>query len=220
MSSFCRASFPVMMRYPLRHWRAVAMVLTSASLLAWRALRKARAAFETLRLAECEAQRRSLADNYKFPRKRVCAAEAYGEGTQLTVDTRTGAEYVLCTLPKQGASSGGIHARRVMLPHPNIVGLHELLDDGTNLYVILEKCSGPALSAVGRLTEVQAAHVMRSLLSAIAHLHSSQIYVRKVSTRAASSKLRRAAALTRALALTSICCLRMAGGAREHHARC
>lgn len=65
------------------------------------------------------------------------------------------------------------------LDHPNIVKTHEYFEDEKRFYLVNELIEGGALFdeiiARGKLSEKDAAIVMKQLLSAIAHCHSHNI---------------------------------------------
>jgi calcium-dependent protein kinase len=65
------------------------------------------------------------------------------------------------------------------LDHPNIMKLYEVYEDRSHLYLVTELCSGKELFdeilTRGKLSETDAADVMRHLLSAIAYCHRKNV---------------------------------------------
>jgi len=65
------------------------------------------------------------------------------------------------------------------LAHPNIMQIYEFYDDNKNFYIVSEFCSGGELfdtiSEKGALTEVEAAYMMKQILSAIFYSHENNI---------------------------------------------
>ena len=59
--------------------------------------------------------------------------------------------------------------------HPNIVNLYELLEDDTNFYIVSELMRGGDLAKFmecnARLTERQAASVIKQALQAVNYMH-------------------------------------------------
>eukprot|EP00929_Paragymnodinium_shiwhaense_P114756 TRINITY_DN83250_c0_g1_i1.p1 TRINITY_DN83250_c0_g1~~TRINITY_DN83250_c0_g1_i1.p1 ORF type:complete len:859 (+),score=238.65 TRINITY_DN83250_c0_g1_i1:221-2797(+) len=65
-----------------------------------------------------------------------------------------------------------------MVDHPNIIKLYEIFEDSSNIYLVLELCTGGELLdriLKGRFTEVQAAVCMNQLMRAIYYLHNCHI---------------------------------------------
>ena len=61
------------------------------------------------------------------------------------------------------------------LDHPNIVKLYEIYDAGSQMYLIMELCSGGDLYTRAPYTEKAAMKIMENLLSAITHMHTAGI---------------------------------------------
>ena len=61
------------------------------------------------------------------------------------------------------------------LDHPNIVRLFEVVKNGPNRSLVLELCTGGPLLGRMPFKENEASHVMRQVLSAVAHMHSKGI---------------------------------------------
>ena len=63
--------------------------------------------------------------------------------------------------------------------HPNIVKFYEVYEDDQYIHLVMELCTGgelfDQLASKGRYTEAEAARIMKSLLGAVAHLHSLEI---------------------------------------------
>lgn len=63
--------------------------------------------------------------------------------------------------------------------HPNIIKFYEVYEDPQYIHLVMELCTGgelfDQLISKGRYTEAEAAKIMHSLLSAVAHLHSMEI---------------------------------------------
>lgn len=63
--------------------------------------------------------------------------------------------------------------------HPNIIKFYEVYEDPQYIHLVMELFTGgelfDQLIAKGRYTEAEAAKIMHSLLSAVAHLHSLEI---------------------------------------------
>lgn len=66
-----------------------------------------------------------------------------------------------------------------MVDHPNITRLYETFEDEKYLHLVIELCTGgellDRLLEQGMLSEAEAAHTLRSVLSAVHHLHTLQI---------------------------------------------
>ena len=66
-----------------------------------------------------------------------------------------------------------------LLDHPNIVMLYETFEDAENVFLAMELCSGGELLGFllesGYHTELQAASIMRQVLSAVRYMHSVQV---------------------------------------------
>ena len=63
------------------------------------------------------------------------------------------------------------------LDHPNIVRVRETFDWQHQLFVIMEFCSGGDLYTRDPYTEAEAVHILRTILSAVAYMHSKEVYV-------------------------------------------
>mmetsp|Transcript_54394 Transcript_54394/g.126956 ORF Transcript_54394/g.126956 Transcript_54394/m.126956 type:complete len:510 (-) Transcript_54394:148-1677(-) len=65
------------------------------------------------------------------------------------------------------------------MDHPNILHLFEAFEDKRNIYLVMELCTGGELFdriiAVGTFTEVQAAILMRQILSAVFYMHQNRV---------------------------------------------
>ncbi|KYK64102.1 calcium-dependent protein kinase CDPK2A [Toxoplasma gondii TgCatPRC2] len=65
------------------------------------------------------------------------------------------------------------------LDHPNVIKLFETFEDHRNIYLVMELCTGGELFdriiSEGRLTEKQAAVLMKQMFSAVHYLHSNNI---------------------------------------------
>jgi calcium-dependent protein kinase len=65
------------------------------------------------------------------------------------------------------------------LDHPNILRLYEVFEDKKCIYLVTEYCEGGELFDEilhrGSFTEMDAAKVIKQLLSAIAYCHGSQV---------------------------------------------
>lgn len=65
--------------------------------------------------------------------------------------------------------------------HPNIVKLHAVYEDDTNVYLVEELCRGGELLTriMGQkhFSEREAAAVMLRLANAVSYLHSNQVYL-------------------------------------------
>jgi len=65
------------------------------------------------------------------------------------------------------------------LTHPNIVRLYEVYESKSSIYLVTELCDGRELfdeiSDRDKLREIEAAHVLKQLLQAIAYCHGQQI---------------------------------------------
>jgi calcium-dependent protein kinase len=63
--------------------------------------------------------------------------------------------------------------------HPNIIKFYEVYEDPQYIHLVMELCTGgelfDQLISKGRYTEAEAAKIMHSLLSAVAHLHTLEI---------------------------------------------
>ena len=70
------------------------------------------------------------------------------------------------------------------LDHPNIIRMFEYFEDEKKLFLIMEKCEGGELYdqilTVNSFSEMQAANLIKQLLSAIAYLHGCQIVHRDI----------------------------------------
>ncbi len=68
-----------------------------------------------------------------------------------------------------------------LLDHPNIIRLFETIEEGGNIYLIMELCEGGDLSkrCIG-MNEQQIAVIMSKLLSAIAYCHDKGICHRDI----------------------------------------
>jgi len=66
-----------------------------------------------------------------------------------------------------------------MLDHPNLLMLYEVLEDSSNLHLVIEMCTGGALSdyinKLGNLKEPPAAGVMQQILRGTLYLHKHSI---------------------------------------------
>eukprot|EP01071_Lankesteria_metandrocarpae_P011887 Lankesteria_metandrocarpae@DN5475_c3_g1_i11.p1 len=65
------------------------------------------------------------------------------------------------------------------LDHPNIVRLHETFEDGTNIYLVMEHCSGgelfDRLVDEGNFSEHLVCKVMKQVLAAVGYCHSLHV---------------------------------------------
>lgn len=65
------------------------------------------------------------------------------------------------------------------LSHKNIIEFHNVYEDKTNVYIVMELCSGGELfdriKAKGRYSERDASRVLRQLFEAIAHMHERKV---------------------------------------------
>mmetsp|Transcript_42202 Transcript_42202/g.99028 ORF Transcript_42202/g.99028 Transcript_42202/m.99028 type:complete len:507 (+) Transcript_42202:77-1597(+) len=65
------------------------------------------------------------------------------------------------------------------MDHPNILHLYEAFEDKRNIYLVMELCTGGELFdkiiSVGSFTEVQAATIMRQILSAVFYMHQNGV---------------------------------------------
>lgn len=61
------------------------------------------------------------------------------------------------------------------LDHPNIVKLYETYEDGRNLYLVMQSCTGGDLHSRLPYSEFDAANIIASISSAIAYMHKKNI---------------------------------------------
>jgi len=61
------------------------------------------------------------------------------------------------------------------LDHPNIVRLYEVYDTKSQIYMVMELCSGGDLWKRVPYTEVDAAKIVKKMVSAVAHMHEQGI---------------------------------------------
>ena len=68
--------------------------------------------------------------------------------------------------------------------HPNIINFYETFNDGKNLHIVMQLCTGGELfdriQRNGRFTERQAALIMKKMLSAVTYLHTRKICHRDI----------------------------------------
>jgi len=65
------------------------------------------------------------------------------------------------------------------LSHPNIMQIYEVYNDKTNFYIVSEFCQGgelfDAISKKGNFSEIEAAKIMKQVLSAVCYSHQNNI---------------------------------------------
>ena len=70
------------------------------------------------------------------------------------------------------------------ISHPNIVNIFDIYEDSKKYYIMMEICEGgelfEAISEQGAFSEVDCAHIMRQVLSAVNYLHSKNIMHRDI----------------------------------------
>lgn len=75
----------------------------------------------------------------------------------------------------------------LLADHPNMVQLHQVLQDTGNFYLVMEHCNGGELFdqiiKSGHMTEAMAAAKAKQLISFLAHAHSKHVIHRYVSAR-------------------------------------
>jgi calcium-dependent protein kinase len=72
----------------------------------------------------------------------------------------------------------------IELDHPNIIKLHEIFEDSRYIHIVTDACNGGDLfSKIAqreKLTEREASSIMRKLLSAVSHMHNSNVVHRDI----------------------------------------
>ena len=103
------------------------------------------------------------------------------------VHLRSGQQRAVKIIHKSGVSrrvlSDTLRLREVSvlkhLSHPNIVRVFEFFEDRLRYYIVMELCPGRELFdlilASGHLSEVNSAHIMEQLLSAVSYCHSLHV---------------------------------------------
>ncbi|KAL8272221.1 hypothetical protein Esti_003886 [Eimeria stiedai] len=127
-------------------------------------------------------QRGHLSD--RFQRVKKLGSGAYGE-VLLCKDKQTGAERAIKIIKKSSVSapSSGALLDEVavlkQLDHPNIMKLYEFFDDKRNYYLVMEVYRGGELfdEIISRqkFSEVDAAVIMKQVLSGVLYLHNHNI---------------------------------------------
>ncbi|OEH80530.1 calmodulin-like domain protein kinase isoform 2 [Cyclospora cayetanensis] len=127
-------------------------------------------------------QRGHLSD--RFQRVKKLGSGAYGE-VLLCKDKQTGAERAIKIIKKSSVSapSSGALLEEVavlkQLDHPNIMKLYEFFDDKRNYYLVMEVYRGGELfdEIISRqkFSEVDAAVIMKQVLSGVLYLHNHSI---------------------------------------------
>lgn len=103
-----------------------------------------------------------------------------GDGTfsvcQRCVHLKTKKEYAVKIVSKKRDCSQEINLLRACQGHPNIVTLHDVLQDDAHTYLILEYLKGGELfdriRNKSKFTEGEASGIMRKLVSAVGFMHS------------------------------------------------
>ncbi|OSX74149.1 hypothetical protein BU14_0306s0027 [Porphyra umbilicalis] len=133
------------------------------------------------------ASARSLEDYY-------IVGEVLGEGSfakvHRGVDRETGEEVAIKIVSKAGYTARELEyvVREVAimreLDHPNVVTTYDIFETVTHLHLVIELCEGGELFDIvadhGHLSERNASHVMRSIVSGIEYLHSQGICHRDI----------------------------------------
>jgi len=72
------------------------------------------------------------------------------------------------------------------LDHPNVIKLYETFEDGVNVFLVMEMCTGcdllEGIISVGNFAETQAAFLMRQIFSVVNYLHKSSIIHRNINS--------------------------------------
>lgn len=136
------------------------------------------------------ASARSLEDYY-------LVGEVLGQGSfakvHRGVDRETGEEVAIKIVSKAGYTAKELEyvVREVAimreLNHPNVVTTYDIFETVTHLHLVIELCEGGELFDIvadnGHLSEQNASHVMRSIVSGIEYLHSQGICHRDIKVR-------------------------------------
>ncbi len=121
----------------------------------------------------------------------------YGEVRKVQ-DKVTGELLAMKTIPKRACAD--LNASSIAteieilkkLDHPHIIKLYEFAQDDNNYYLITELCTGGELfdriTTYKNFTELVAAQIMKSILSAIAYCHSLNIVHRYFFPRSSSAR--------------------------------
>ncbi|KAH0483722.1 MAG: hypothetical protein KVP17_001455 [Porospora cf. gigantea B] len=127
-------------------------------------------------------QKAHLSDRYS--RERKLGSGAYGE-VLLCRDKQTGAERAIKIIKKtsvnQGLGTNLLDEVAVVrtLDHPNIMKLYEFFEDRRNYYLVMEVYKGGELFDEiihrQRLSEADAANIMKQVLSGVTYLHKYNI---------------------------------------------
>eukprot|EP00914_Ancora_sagittata_P011954 GHVO01023177.1.p1 GENE.GHVO01023177.1~~GHVO01023177.1.p1 ORF type:complete len:548 (-),score=88.06 GHVO01023177.1:70-1713(-) len=128
-------------------------------------------------------QKAHLSDRYI--RERKLGSGAYGE-VLLCRDKQTGAERAVKIIKKSSVQSGGDATSLLdevavvkQLDHPNIMKLFEFFEDKRNFYLVMDVYKGGELfdEIINRqkFSEVDAAVIMRQVLSGVGYLHRHKI---------------------------------------------
>ena len=130
---------------------------------------------------------RPLAYYYKL------TGEATGDGGVLTITAQFFGSLLPCCIhafPKQhfrlqAVKKTAILHKLMKIDHPTVLKTYEITQDDQYLYIVQESTTGGSLSSHldthGFLTEVQAQHTVRQVLSGLSHCHQLGIVHRSVS---------------------------------------
>jgi len=98
-------------------------------------------------------------------------------------DKKTTQKVAIKSIPKAKVNRPEILRREIeilqSLDHPNIIKLFKVYEDNRSLHIVTELCTGGELFdriiAKGHYSEADAAHLIRTLTSAVSHCHSKGI---------------------------------------------
>jgi len=122
-----------------------------------------------------------IADAYAMDRRKL-GEGSYGSVCRAT-HKATKAVRAIKTIPKAKLRNLDRVKREIaimkMMDHPGIIKLYETFEDGRNIYLCMEICSGGELFERivrdGRFSEPQAAAVMQQVLRAICYMHKQGV---------------------------------------------
>jgi len=126
-------------------------------------------------------------ENYEIDKRKL------GQGRYGSVfkakNRSTGHVHAIKKISKQGTKQKARFQQEIaitrMMDHPNIIKLHESLEDKKSVYLVMEMCFGGELhdriiDESGHFTEVQAAISMEQMVCALRYMHANQVIHRDV----------------------------------------